>query len=245
MLKKIQLTFLLLFALLFSSNCTKELEEYNKPALYWYSKMVDSIGINNLEKADDYYTSLQGEHIGSPLLPTATQIIAQAHFNNEEYLLADYFYDEYIKRYANDKEKEFYEFKKIEAKYKSLPLPRRDQKLIRETIALSQTFLQTYPYSNYYSQVDTIRTRLLLGISSLNRSIASLYNRIDKYKSAKFYEHKDEQKWIDWNDVEIAHSPWYREWFEGDGYGSWYGFLIPNTQSVVSRNSNKDTNITQ
>lgn len=35
----------------------------------------------------------------------------------------------------------------------------------------------------------------------------------------------------------VAKSPWYSAWFEGNGKGSWYGFLIPDTQSVVSRNS--------
>ena len=29
----------------------------------------------------------------------------------------------------------------------------------------------------------------------------------------------------------------YRAWFEGDGTESWYAFMIPDTQSVVSRNT--------
>jgi len=228
------------FLLFLFSGCTKDLEEYNKPAIYWYDKMISSIANNNLDKADDYYTSLQGEHISSPLLPTATKIIAIAHLRNEEYILANYFFDEYIKRYATDSEKEFYEFKKIETKYASLPNLRRDQKLINETILDSKKFLATYPYSEYYFEVDSMLTHLLMGRVAFNRTIASLYNRIDKYKSAEYYLNKDKQDWIDWSRVENASEPWYREWFEGDGYGSWYGFLIPDTQSVVSRNSNKN-----
>ena len=233
------------FLLALFTGCTKDLEEYNKPAIYWYNKMVDSIAQNDLDKADDYYTSLQGEHISSPLLPTATQILALAHIDNEEYILANYFFDEYIKRYATNDEKEFFEFKKIETNYRSLPNLRRDQKLIKETISDSKIFLAKYPYSQYRYEIDTILTRLLMAQSAFNRTIAKLYKRVDKYKSAKYYEDKDQKKWIEWSKVVPASQPWYREWFEGDGDDSWYSFLIPDTQSVVSRNSNKDTNSTK
>jgi len=69
------------FGILFSA-CSKEVDEYNKPALYWYSKIIESISNGNYDKADDYYSSLQGEHIGSPLLPEATMILAIAHMHN-------------------------------------------------------------------------------------------------------------------------------------------------------------------
>jgi len=81
-----------------------------------------------------------------------------------------------------------------------------------------------------------------MGEASLNESIADLYNRVDKYKSAEYYKNLKPQPWIKWEEVEKAESPWYRAWFEGDGGSSWYGFLIPDTKSVVSRNSNVDEN---
>ena len=107
--------------------CSKDVEEYNKPALYWYGKIVQSVSDGNLDKADDYYASLQGEHIGSPLLPEATMILAIAHMYEEEYLLSEHFLDEYEKRYATENDREYAEFLKIKAKYLSLPNPRRDQ----------------------------------------------------------------------------------------------------------------------
>ena len=65
---KSKILLLSIASLLFFGGCAKELEEYNKPAIYWYSNIVESIADANLEKADGYYSSLQGEHIGSPLL---------------------------------------------------------------------------------------------------------------------------------------------------------------------------------
>jgi outer membrane protein assembly factor BamD len=220
------------------SGCSKELEEYNKPAMYWYTKIVESIAGSNLEKADNYFASLQGEHIGSPLLVEATMMLAIAHMDNEEYLLSEHFFNEYIKRFATPSQKESVEFMKIKAKYLALPHPRRDQALIKDAIQEGEKFKQTYPNSMYHHLVDTMMTRLYMGEAALNESIANLYNRVDKYKSAEYYKDLKPQTWIDWEQVELAQSPWYRAWFEGDGRGSWYGFLIPDTKSVVSRNSN-------
>ncbi len=214
--------------------------------MYWYSKMIESISNNDLDKADNYYSSLQGEHIGSPLLPQATFIMALSHMYNEEYLLADHYLDEYVRRFAaNESDKEEAEFLRIKAKYLSLPNPRRDQALINEAIKEAKDFKKRYPHSMHYYVVDTMLTRLILSRAVLDEAIASLYDRIDKPKAAKFYRDKIQEKWIEWDKVERAQTPWYREWFEGDGTASWYDFLVPDTQSVVSRNSiQNDTNNT-
>lgn len=237
--------FLLGVVFIFFVGCSKELDEYNKPAIYWYSKMIKSISEGDLDKADNYYSSLQGEHIGSPLLPEATLIMALAHMYNEEYLLCEHYLDEYMRRFAaNESDKEEAEFVKIKAKYLSLPNPRRDQALIDEAIEEAKEFKRKYPHSMHYYTVDSMLTRLVLAKAVLNDAIASLYDRIDKPKSAAYYRSKEKEKWINWDQVVRAQTPWYREWFEGDGTGSWYAFLIPDTQSVVSRNSVQDINET-
>lgn len=230
---------------IFFSGCSKDVDEYNKPALYWYGKIIESISNGNYDKADDYYSSLQGEHIGSPLLPEATMILAIAHMHNEEYLLTEHFLNEYIKRYANANEIEFAEYLKIKAKYKSLPHPRRDQVFIQDAIKEAESFKRSHPHSMYYPLVDTMLTRLYMGEAYFNESIAGLYERIDKPRSAAYYRNLNPQPWIDWSMVDPAEDPWYREWFEGDGTSSWYAFLIPDTKSVVSRNTVNDENITK
>ena len=244
MKKEYILVILFVFGTLFN-GCSKKVDEYNKPAVYWYGKIIESISDDNYDKADDYYSSLQGEHIGSPLLPEATMIMAIAHMHNEEYLLTEHFLDEYIKRYANANEIEFAEYLKIKAKYKSLPHPRRDQVFVDDAIKEAKKFERNYPHSMYYPLVDTMLTRLYLGRASFNEAIAGLYERIDKPKAALYYRSLYPQPWIDWKMVEPAKDPWYREWFEGDGRASWYAFLIPDTKSVVSRNTVNDENITK
>ena len=239
---KIKFILLTLSTFIFLTGCSKELEEYNKPAVYWYAKIIESVSGGSIDKADSYYSSLQSEHAGSPLLPEATMILAIAHMHYEEYLLSEHFLSEYIKRYANENEKEFSDFMKIIAKYMALPNPRRDQALIHEALVASKKFQKTYPNSMYYHVVDTMATNLHMAEAALNESIASLYDRVDKPKSAAYYRTIKPQPWIHWDSINRTNTPWYKEWFEGDGTASWYGFIIPDTVSVVSRNSVKNDN---
>ena len=94
----------------------------------------------------------------------------------------------------------------------------------------------------YFSVVDTMMTNLYMADAALNETISDLYDRIDKPKSAEYYRSIKPQPWIHWDEIQRANTPWYRAWFEGDGRASWYGFMLPDTRSVVSRNSVSDEN---
>ena len=220
------------------SGCGKEMDEFNKPADYWYEKMIDAVSKGNLEKADGYFSSLQSEHIGSPLLGEATLIMAQAHMAYEEYLLAEHFLDEYNRRYATREAREYTEFLKIKSKFLALPNPGRDQGLIDETLKGVKNFRIMYPNSTYMPLVNTMETQLQLARGTLNNQIAQLYDRLQKPKGATYYRNISPVTWIDQNDVVPADVPWYREMFEGDGTSSWYAFIIPKTRSVVSMDDN-------
>jgi len=219
------------------SGCGKELAEYNKPAVYWYEKMNDAVADDALEKADGYYSSLQSEHIGSPLLKQATMIMAQAHMKKREYLLADHFLEEYIRRFANTNEREFAKYLKVRAKFMALPHPRRDQTLIHDALAEGEAFRKQYPHSEYLPAINTMLVKLYLARANLNQTIAALYGRIDKPKAQAYYLQKQPEAWINWDEVEPPDIVWYKEMYEGDGTSSWYAFLIPDTRSVMAQDA--------
>jgi len=230
--------FILAFGLaLFISGCGKDVSEYNKPAAYWYEKMVDAVANNSLEKADGYFSSLQSEHIGSPLLEQATMIMAQAHMEVGEYMLAEHFLDEYIRRYANTSEREFAEYLKMRAKFMALPNPRRDQTLIHDALREGEAYKVRYPRSYYLPAVDTMLVKLYLARANLNQTISGLYERLDKPVAEAYYAKKEPETWINWNQVEPPNTAWYREMFEGDGTSSWYAYLLPDTTSVIAQDA--------
>jgi outer membrane protein assembly factor BamD len=235
----IRIVIMAAMSVLFLGGCAKDVEEYNKPADYWYEKMITAISDGNLERADSAYSSLQSEHIASPLLNEATLIMAQAHMAYEEYLLSEHFLDEYNRRYATSAGKEYAEFLKIKSKFLALPNPGRDQGLIDETLKGARLFKMNYPHSVYTPLVTTMETQLQLAKSTLNDHIAGLYDRLGKPKGAVVYRNNAPVTWIDPSEVRAAQVPWYREIFEGDGTSSWYDFMIPKTRSVVSMDDNE------
>ena len=240
-MKMIQGVIATITVILFMSGCAKELDEYNKPADYWYEKMITAVSNGNLEKADGYFSSLQSEHIGSPLLGEATLIMAQAHMAYEEYLLAEHFLDEYNRRYATREGREYTEFLKIKSKFLALPNPGRDQGLIDETLKGVNIFKASYPHSTYMPLINTMETQLQLARGTLNNQIAQLYDRLQKPKGADYYRQIAPVTWIDPSEIIPADVPWYREMFEGDGTNSWYAFMIPQTRSVVSMDDSNES----
>jgi len=180
---------------------TKSVEEFNKPALYWYKKIAHSISKNNMDKADEYYISLKSEHMRSPLMPTAMMLLAHAHMNKEEYLLANYYLDEYNKRYGEEKTREYTDFMKLKASFLGVQDVNKDQKLIIDSINHSKTYLMRYPGSEYGPLVNTILIRLHMSQYMLNENIAALYERTGKDEAAKIYREKNTGSVVELSDI--------------------------------------------
>lgn len=203
-------------ALVFTACSQKQerVQEYNKPAIYWYNKMVKDIAWGDIDAADDTYTSLQSEHKNSPLIATALQILANAHIEEEQYLLANYYLDEYTKRFALSKNIDYIRYLKIKANFLSIPDRFREQELISNTISESNEFIKNYPNSPYLPLVYTINSRLYMAKASMDKEIADLYTRIEKPLGAEFYNKKVEKNWVNMDEVEPVELPWYRSLFE-------------------------------
>ncbi len=210
---KILITTLFLFLAVGCSNKNK-IAVYNKPALYWYEQIIKEIKSQDLEKADDYFTSLSSEHVESPLLKTSMLILANAHIENEEYILADFYLDEYIKRYGDRKNSEYAKFLKIKANFDSFVHPNRNQQLIINTIKSTKEFLTTYPDSQYNPMVNTILVKLELANLQTDQQIVGLYKRIGKPKASKIYKEKIEKSSLKDANMIKPHVAWYRAWFE-------------------------------
>ncbi len=179
------------------ANKTKQEEDlFNKPAVFWYKQIIKDVKIGNLDKADEAYTSLSSEHVASPLLKEALLILAQAHKEQEEYIMANFYIDEYTKRFARSNNIEYLKYLKIESNYQSFKKINRDQKLLLDTIASANAYLKKFPSSPYNPLVHTMLTRLYLTEHMLNKNIAALYKRTGKKKAAALYEKKINNSWL-------------------------------------------------
>jgi outer membrane protein assembly factor BamD len=190
------------FAFLFVGCANKDdVAEFNKPALYWYKKIGKSISNGNMDKADAYYISLKSEHMRSPLMPTAIMMLAHAHMNKEEYLLANHYLDAYNKRYGEGEKREYVDFMKLKAAFLGIKDVYKDQKLIMDSIANGNKYLLRYPGSAYAPLVNTILVRLHMSQYLLNENIAALYDRTGKPDAAEIYRDKNSDSVVEMTDI--------------------------------------------
>jgi outer membrane protein assembly factor BamD len=208
------LILLLLTIFIFSACSSKQEEEYNKPAVYWYNKMLKEISTHQLDKADDTYTSLESEHRNSPLIPSALMIIATSHMEEEEYQLANYYFDEYIKRFEHNNPNGYVRYLKIKSKFLAFQQQFREQKLIDETLVDINSFIKDFPSSTYINLVRTMQSRLYMARATFDIEISKLYERLDKPKAAEYYALKAKKSWGDLDSINKVEVPWYRAIFE-------------------------------
>jgi outer membrane protein assembly factor BamD len=141
-------------------------------------------------------------------------ILAQAHMDEEEYLLAQFYMDEYMKRYGSFKNRVLAEFMKIKAAFYGLRSPQRDQKLIDDTLVRARNYIVTYPRSEFTPMVQTIETRLAMTRYLLNENIASLYERRGKPRAAEIYRQRNAKGWVKMEDIEPPERGWLAWLFE-------------------------------
>lgn len=193
---------------------SKDQEEYNKPAIYWYNKMIKQLSNYQIDAADDTYISLEAEHRNSSLLPSAIMIIATAHMEDEEYQMANYYFDQYLKKFTNKKDVDYIRYLKIKSNFLAFKSQFREQDLLKKTINDTNRFIVEYPNSKYIYIVKTIRARLLMAKATFDKEISDLYGRVDKPKAQKVYFEKASKDWKDIDSIEPISVPWYRYIFE-------------------------------
>jgi outer membrane protein assembly factor BamD len=189
--KSILVGMVLIFLFAGCAKTIEDIDEFNKPAFHWYKKIRASISADNMDKADAFYISLKSEHMRSPLMPTAMMMLAYAHIENENYLLANYYLNEYNKRYSANDNRDYVDFMKIKAGFLSISNAYKDQKLMLDSIKKSKTFIYRYPGSVYTPLVNTILIKLNMSQYLLNENIAALYDRTGKPTAAKIYRVKN------------------------------------------------------
>jgi outer membrane protein assembly factor BamD len=188
--------------------------EYNKSAEYWYNEIIKAIINNDLDKADSLYTSLSSEHAASPFLSEVLLMLTQANMDEEKYIKANEYLDEYIKKFGSSLRSEYARYLKITAYYSSFLRPNRNQQLMLTTIEDMRRFIETYPNSQYIPMVRTMLVQMELGINLMSENAASLYKKLDKDGAAEFYKEKSDKSYDSEGEVINPKIPWYRKWFE-------------------------------
>ncbi len=175
--------------------------------------MLDEIHFDNLEGADDKFASLQSEHINSPLVKEAMLILAHAHMEKQEYILAGFYFDEYLKRYGTTQNQPFVAFMKLQANYYAFSKENVNQQLLLDTIQECKDYMKLYPESHYKEFVNTLLIELYLAYRILNKDIMRVYDMRDAQEAVKIYHNKTPD-WIQAIPTKPFSIPWYRKIFD-------------------------------
>jgi outer membrane protein assembly factor BamD len=198
----------LVSVVLLFTNCADKQDKiddnFNKSATHWYKQIIKNIKSGTLDKADEAYTSLSSEHVASPLLKEAILILAEAHSENDEHLLAHFYIDTYIQRYAKSTNIEYLKYLKLKSNFKALKKAKRDQKLVIDTINNANGYIKKFPNSSYNPLVHTMLTKLYLAELVLDRDIANLYERTGKKTAAKIYKDKIASSWLKNTEIDLS-----------------------------------------
>ena len=208
-----KLQLLTVLALIFFTGCANK-DKFNQTDEFWYKEIIRFVENRDMDKADESFSSLEAEHINSPLLETATLLLIQAHMKQESYILANYYMDRYNTMFGTKDGREYIEYLRIKSKYLAFKRPKRDQKLILDTLKLIDEYFFNYSESNYLPYIETIKTNLELSQHELNIDIIVLYQKLNKPKAVEFYKSREDINWLDNNDIQKPKVSFIRSLFE-------------------------------
>lgn len=195
--------------LLIFCACSNTKDSINKPALFWYEQIIIAINNNNLESADNYFNSLQSEHIASPLIKEALILLLQAHMDNNEHLLSTFFINDYKTRYSNNDNKDFIEFLLKKSNYYAFNNYSKDHGFINEVLTDLQSFIILNPNNTYLPYIKHILTSFKLASLEIDKEIIRIYNLQDKYSAKEKYENNIKKLGVDNIEFIPSHIPWY------------------------------------
>lgn len=212
---KKNLLILSLIITFFTACSTKNKDElYNLSPSQWYAQIIKDLQDKDLEKAGTHYSGMASEHIADPLLEPTLIILAQAHMDEEEYQLAEFYLDEYNKKFGNSKNVDYTRYLKIKAKFEAFAVPNRNQALMLQSQQEIDNFLKEYPNTQYKPLVQTMLTKFNIAVFYLDSTIADLYNRTNRQQSYEIYQEKLQQSEFFERSIITPELPWYRAIFE-------------------------------
>ena len=204
MIKKLLLALLLLF-LVGCANKTTD-KEFNTD-LQIHEQIKKDLTNGALDKADNDFISLEANYPGSPYIKSDLLALFLAHLQNQDYILAKFYLNQYEKRFASINEIPWCEYKKIKIEFLKYKNAYTNQTQILNILNMCKTFQESYPNSEFLPEVNTIYIKAYLTKEYLDKKIAKLYKKLDKPKAANFYNTKIPKN------SQPPVIPWYKKLF--------------------------------
>jgi len=162
-----------------------------------YTSIFNSIKQNNLDNADDLYVKLKSNYEHSPYLKDAATILAIAHMQNKEHILANFYIQEALQNSSNDNLK----YLLAKNQFMAAVMNNSDNTYITKAKEALKSDADIIYNSDYQLLANSFLTRLKLQDIYNNLQTGTLYNRLGKSEAYKIYKSKAMQDNIDINSI--------------------------------------------
>ncbi len=162
-----------------------------------YRSIYYNIRQNNLDSADDLYVKLKSDYENSPYLKDAANILAIAHMQNREYILANFYIQEALQNSSNDNLK----YLLAKNQFMAAVMNSSDNTYITKSKEALKSDTDIIYNSDYHLLANSFLTRVKLQDIYNNIQTSALYKRIGKEGAYKLYQSKAMQDNIDINSI--------------------------------------------
>ena len=178
-------TILLTFVLLTGCKGYQEILESDDTELK-YKKALEFYEEKDYPKAIKLLDNLKSVTRGTEKSEDVAYYYAQAHYKNKEYILASYYFKNFVKNFPNSDRKEEALYLAAYCKYMQAPPFYLDQSTTKEAIKDLKYFAKTYPQSDYLVDVNKHIEELEKRIEKKEIEKAKLFYQMENWKAAAY-----------------------------------------------------------
>ena len=184
MIKNIQKIILLVLAVTFVS-CSPYQKVLNKGSVEDQYKLANELyEAKKFSKAIPLFEKITPSYRDKPQMERIQFMVADAHFQIEDYTLSSYYFDKFAKNYPKSSKKEEAAFYSALSYFKLSPKYSLDQKETNQAIEALQNFINSYPNSEFVPEANKLVKELTIKLEKKAFEIAKQYYLISDYKAS-------------------------------------------------------------
>ncbi len=185
MINRYRLSFLFGILILFGA-CRSEFEKIrtNPDPKFLKAKAFEYYEAGDHQKAQTLFELIINNVRGQADAENVYFAYAYTHYHQEKFVLASYYFKNFVSTYGNSAYKEEAEFMSAYSHYKLSPIYRLEQSYSEKAIDGFQLFINTYPKSERVKEANTLIDVMRKKIEAKSLAEGQLYYDIKQYQSA-------------------------------------------------------------
>lgn len=182
MFLKMRSVLLLCFAIVLLASCSeyqKVLKNTDAKAKYDMAEKLYNEG--DYKRAVRLFEQIAPQYVGKPQGERVMFFFADCYFKTGDYYLSGYQFERFVKSYPRSEKIQEASFLGAKSHYELSPAYSLDQTETDKALAKLQTFINTYPESEYFEEANAMATELTTKKEKKQLEIAKQFNKLGKF----------------------------------------------------------------